>query len=75
MENNWLTPKLKQEVRLIFEPKYHRKLMDKEIVDIAENLSELIGIILKFQWKKKYGKESKTIPKSMGAPSTRSKIV
>ncbi len=56
MENNWLTPKLKQEVRKVFEPRYNRKLTDKEVFEIADNLSEVVEIIVKYQWRKKYEK-------------------
>lgn len=60
MENNWLNPELKQEIRRIFEPRYKRKLTDAEVCDIADNLSEVIEVILKFKWREKYNKE---IPK------------
>ena len=56
MENSWLTPKLKKEVRKVFEPRYHRKLTDREVCEIADNLSEVIETILKYKWREKYKK-------------------
>lgn len=47
-EEGW-RPWLKQKVRRVFEPRYKRKLTDKEVVDITDNLSGLIEVILKFK--------------------------
>jgi len=46
---NWLTEELKLKVRKVFKPRYKRKLTDKEVEDIADNLSGLIEVILKFK--------------------------
>jgi len=51
MENKWLTPQLKEEVRKVFEPRYKRKLSDADIVSIAVNLTSLIEVFLKFKWR------------------------
>ncbi len=50
----WLTNELKIETRKIFEPRYKRKLTDEEIISLAENLEEVVEIILKFKWRQKY---------------------
>lgn len=52
--HNWLNKSLKMEIRRVFEPRYKRKLSEKEVFEIAENLSGVVEQILKFQWKKKY---------------------
>jgi hypothetical protein len=52
----WLNENLKHEIRKIFEPRYRRKLSDKEVIEIAENLSGVIEEILKLKWKEKYEK-------------------
>ena len=51
---SWITNELKQEVRKVFEPRYKRKLSDEEVVEIAENLSGVIEVIVKQKWKEKY---------------------
>lgn len=51
---NWLTPRLKSRIRIVFEPRYKRKLSDEEIIEIAENLSGVIEQIVKVKWKEKY---------------------
>jgi len=55
---NWLDENLKIEIRKIFEPRYKRVLSDIEVVEIAENLTEVIEQILKYKWKQKYGKQT-----------------
>lgn len=47
----WLRDSLKQEVRRVFEPKYHRKLTDLEVITIAENLTEVMETFLKMKWR------------------------
>lgn len=64
MEKNWLTPELKKEIRKVFEPRYHRELTDKEICEIADNLSDVMEVILKYQWRKKYDKNILKTPLS-----------
>jgi hypothetical protein len=51
MENKWLTPQLKEEVRKVFEPRYKRKLSDADIVSIAVNLTSLLEVFFKFKWR------------------------
>lgn len=51
----WLTDALKQELRESFEPKYKRKLTDDEVVEIADNLTEVMEAYLKLKWRQKYG--------------------
>lgn len=52
---NWLNENLKQEIRKVFEPKYGRKLTDKEVVEIADNLTAVMESFLKLKWSEKYG--------------------
>ncbi|KKQ08910.1 hypothetical protein A3E66_04670 [Candidatus Daviesbacteria bacterium RIFCSPHIGHO2_12_FULL_37_16] len=54
----WLTEELKQEVRKHFEPKYKRKLTDDEVIEIADNLTEVMEAFLKLKWSQKYGNVS-----------------
>jgi hypothetical protein len=51
---SWLTDELKTEVRKKFEPRYKRKLTDKEVIEVAENVEEVVETILRFLWRKKY---------------------
>lgn len=51
---NWLTEELKIETRKKYEPLYKRKLTDKEVIEIAENVEDVVETILKFLWRKKY---------------------
>ncbi len=51
---NWLTDKLKNEIRAIYEPAYKRTLTEQEVIEIAENISDVTETILKFIWRKKY---------------------
>jgi len=48
---DWLTPKLMQEVRSFYEPKYKKTFSDFEVYIIAENLSQLMEHYLKFRWR------------------------
>ncbi len=50
----WLTDKLKHKVRMVFEPRYKRKLTDDEIEEMAINLTDFMEIYLKFKWREKY---------------------
>ena len=52
---NWLNEDLKKEIRKIFEPRYKRSLTDDEVIEIAENLTEVMEAFLKMKWKQKYG--------------------
>ena len=51
---NWLTSELKDEIRNVFESRYNRELNESEVIQIAENLSEVIEEIIKLKWKQKY---------------------
>ena len=51
----WLNEDLKKEIRKIFEPRYKRSLTDDEVLEIAENLTDLMEAFLKMKWKQKYG--------------------
>jgi len=44
---NWLSVELKNEVREIFEMIYGRKLSNKEVIEIANTLTQTVEIILK----------------------------
>lgn len=52
---NWLNEDLKKDIRKLFEPRYKRSLTDDEVVEIAENLTDLMEAFLKMKWKQKYG--------------------
>lgn len=54
----WLTDELKQEIKKLFEPKYKRKLTDDEVIEIADNLTEVMEAFLKLKWSQKYGNVS-----------------
>jgi hypothetical protein len=47
----WLSESLKQEVRVVFEPRYLRKLNNSEVETIAENLTEILEPTIKYKWK------------------------
>lgn len=51
---NYLNENLKLEIRKVFEPRYKRILTDNELIEIAENLSNVVEEICKFTWKQKY---------------------
>ena len=53
---NWLNEDLKKEIRKVFEPRYKRSLTDDEVIEIAENLTEVMEAFLKMKWKQKYGR-------------------
>jgi hypothetical protein len=50
----WLSDDLAQNIRVIFEPRYNRKLTDFEVSDIAENITNSMETLLKWGWNK-YG--------------------
>ena len=54
----WLTDELKQDIKKLFEPKYKRKLTDDEVIEIADNLTEVMEAFLKLKWSQKYGNVS-----------------
>ena len=43
----WLTQSLVEEIRSVFEPKYQRELTNEEIVDIANNLTEVMELVIR----------------------------
>ena len=45
---NWLTNNLKQDIKKVFEERYKRKLSEKEVLEIAINLTEGIKTIGEF---------------------------
>lgn len=51
----WLNEDLKKEIRKLFEPRYKRSLTDNEVIEIAENLTEVMEAFLKMKWRQKYG--------------------
>ena len=53
----WLSEKLKQKTKEVFEPRYGRKLTDSEVIEIADNLEVVVEEILKLKWRQKYGDE------------------
>jgi len=46
---DWLTKKLKREIRRVFEPRYGRELTDEEVIDLAQNLVGLVETICQFR--------------------------
>jgi hypothetical protein len=50
----WFKTELQQEIKRIFEPRYKRKLLDGEVIEIAENLADVVEQILRLKWKQKY---------------------
>lgn len=52
---DWLTPALKVEVKSVFEKHYNRKLTEKEVIEIANNLSKSVQLLLNSRLKN-YGK-------------------
>jgi len=46
---NWLNENLKQKIKNLFEPRYKRILTEREIEDIAENLTGYMETIIKFK--------------------------
>jgi len=53
----WLSEKLIQKVKQVFEPRYGRTLTNEEVEDIANNLTLFIEELTKFRWKNNYGKQ------------------
>jgi len=51
----WLSDDLKNKIRKVFEVKYKRQLTDREVIDIAENLTGYMETIIKFKFR--YGNE------------------
>lgn len=51
MNPDWLTPQLRLEVRKVFEPRYKRSLSDDEVISIAQSLTQLMEVFLKFRWR------------------------
>lgn len=51
--SSWLTEDLKQKTRKVFEPRYKRKLTDKEVLEIAENLEAVVEALMKLKCKEK----------------------
>ncbi len=45
----WLNENLKTKVRKVFEPEYKRRFSDKEVVQMAENLTDFMEGYLKFK--------------------------
>lgn len=66
---DWLTPQLRKKVREVFEPRYKRKLTEAEVEEIADNLSEVVEIILKFKWRQKYSNDDTESQKEAGKKS------
>lgn len=45
----WLSDNLKVKIKKVFEAKYKRQLTDREVIDIAENLTGYMETIIKFK--------------------------
>jgi len=48
---NWLNENLKQKIKVMFEPRYKRILTEREVEEIAENLTGYMETIIKFKLK------------------------
>jgi len=46
---NWLNENLKQKIKVMFEPRYKRILTEREVEEIAENLTGYMETIIKFK--------------------------
>lgn len=46
---NWLNENLKQKIKNLFEPRYKRILTEREVEEIAENLTGYMETIIKFK--------------------------
>lgn len=53
---NWLTKELRLRLKVVFEPKYGRKLTESEVEEIAENLVSLAQNAIEIQRKYVYEK-------------------
>lgn len=51
----WLNEDLKKEIKKVFEPRYKKSLTDDEVLEIAENLTDVMEAFLKMKWRQKYG--------------------
>lgn len=51
---SWMSEKLIEQVRLIFEPRYKRIISDFEATEIAENLEAVVEEVLKLKWRQRY---------------------
>jgi len=54
VDTEWLSDDLKEEVKNIFESQYGHKLTNDDIIEIAENLTNVMEVVLKFRFNKKY---------------------
>lgn len=52
INSTWLTPQLKKQLRLIFEPRYGRSLEDGEVVEIANNLADFMELLINYRMEK-----------------------
>ena len=55
---NWLNENLKQKIKDLFEPRYKRILTEREIEEIAENLTGYMETIIKFKLRYKNEKNN-----------------
>lgn len=53
----WLSNEIKKKIKKRYEPLYKRRLEEKEVISIAENLAGLMETILKFRFREKYEKQ------------------
>jgi len=51
---HWITEPLAEKIRQLFEPKYGHALTDEEVQFIADNLTELIELLIKHKMKLGY---------------------
>jgi hypothetical protein len=58
----WLTTDLKNEIKLVFEPKYRRQLNEAEVIEIAENLTGFMETIIKWKMKHEQATTRKNTP-------------
>lgn len=54
MRLSWLSDKLKERIRSVFEPRYFRKLTEEEVQTIADNLTGVMETYVRFKLRKIY---------------------
>ena len=48
---HWITTPLVEKLRKLFESKYQRQLSDEEVFEIADNLTEFLELVVKYNLK------------------------
>ncbi len=48
----WLSPELKEDIRIVFEPIYSRLLSEEEVIEIARNLTSVVEVYAKNEYER-----------------------